>query len=517
MEKTSYTLRPDQEKAVQVAVGFLTSSTRGQSLLLRSPTGSGKSYIEAEVMKWMGASHIQVVPSIEIAVGIAKKLDPGFDAWLNNVAATRRWTEAWGIYTAGRYRNLLLKGEVKLPKSLSFDEAHHTEASTYEQIWDLCGRVPRIGPTATTFRGTPEGTRELLKSWNDNVYTVISLEDSVAQGLIALPSFNVWPLLNDDLISIVNGEFSVRSVDSMAKDKMGDLVLRVAPFFDGTHYDRATMLAFSSIEQVRYAKALFDNAGLPSLVVTGDTTARQDVFNRVVDRTHILLQIKVVGEGVDLPLRRLIDMAPTMSPVAFMQRIGRIMRPTDVPPEYIACCHNLTRHLYLFHGLVPASSVRAAQKAWGEEFKPTRRGMGRAIGLEGFGRFLPAAVPLLGGLTGSIYGLQSKQGGDQWLVFLHPVVPTPLYFHRQNGWEDGKLNKYGGKKRKYVKWNLIQSMPEVEGCVSLAPAPSSPGQLYRWKESGARYGLDPDVPVNAKQYQLLPCLMDTGIKIKEQT
>lgn len=521
-----YTLRPDQQKAVQVAVEFLSSASRGQSKPIIAPTGSGKSYVEAELLRLLGPTHHQIVPSLEIAWGIGKKIgqvDTGSERRI------RESTEALGIFTAMRYRNLLLGGNIRLPSTICFDELHHTEATTYEEVWELTGRKPRTGLTATWYRGTPEGTKELHSHWGNDPYTMLTLEEAIEGGIVSLPSFSIWPLLNDDIIKVVNGEFHVKSVDAMAKDKMSDLVLRMAPWYDGSHWDRPTMLAVSSVEQVKYAEYTFKAQGLPVVSVVADSRDRESLFARCVDRTHVLIQVKVVGEGVDLPLRRLIDLSPTMSPVAWMQRVGRIMRPVgegEQAPEYIAGCHNLTRHAYLFHGLIPADQVRKAQQVWGDDWKPTRRGMSRALGLEGFGKFAPCAVPLADGLTGAFYGLQTKTGDEQWGIFLHPVNPQPLFFTRRNEWYEGEdhlLKKLPngveirGRKRKYMPWRLIQSMPDVEGCVSLPPNPLTPGQLGLWKRDGERYGLDKESVVNAKQFQILPMLKDVGVRIRSLT
>lgn len=515
---TAFQLRPDQLQARERCLSFLKQARKGDSLLIVSPTGSGKSYIQASCL--LESEITLIVPNLDIARGIARKLVGEVEAQWESEAEVRRETESLRIFTAVRYKNLLMKDEVKLPPFLAFDEAHHTEASTYEEIWEACGKPPRLGFTATAYRGTPEGTKSLLSSWGEP-YIALSLREAVAQGIIALPTFTVWPLLNDDLISVVNGEFVVKQVDSLVKDKMGDLVDRVARFYDGSRWDRPTMLTFSSLAQVSHADAVFRSRGLPTVSVVGDTGHRVSLFRDVVDCRSVLLQIKVVGEGVDLPIRRLIDLAPTMSPVAWMQLVGRITRPTNIQPEYIACCHNLTRHAYLWAGLVPMESIRLAQQAWKGEWKPNRRALARALGLEGFGKFAVSEVPLLSGVCGSFYGLQTKDGRDQYGIFLHPTLPTQFFFHKHNEWngeyDEVELKGVGPVKRKkmvYGKWKRIQQMPELEGCVSLSPQPMSPGQAGFWKNAADKYGLDGKQEVNARQFQLLPILRDAGLRIK---
>lgn len=518
------TLRDDQSKAVENMIHFLSTATKGQSRLYSSPTGSGKSYCQAALVILLGPGHITVVPTMEIARGLWEKLQGREMEPRLSELKQRRLCEERGIYTAGVYKNRLLKSSVPLPKTLCFDEAHNTEAETYESIWQLTGRVPRVGLTATVYRGTPGGTAALLESWNHDVYTILTLAEAVAKGIISKPTFDVWPLVNDDLIDVVNGEFVVSQVAGAVKSKMGDLVLRVGRWFDGQLWDRPTMLALPSVEIVHYAESEFLRAGLSVEVVVGETADRQARFDRVVRREALLLQIKVVSEGVDLPLRRLVDLDPTMSPRKWMQRVGRITRPSadSLPPEYYACNHNLTRHAYLWDGLIPASEIKKAQQAWGADWNPTRRSMARALGLEGFGRFEPTTIPLSDGLLGTFYGLQTKDGSQEYGVFLHPCRPTPSFFHRSNTREversvvktlpDGR--EILGHKRIFGKWRRIQSLSELKGCVSLAPNRLGPRATRWWQTCSMDRGLDPKAQVNAKQLAFLGILCDTGLKIK---
>src|SRR5262249_39773823 len=143
----------------------------------------------------------------------------------------------------------------------------------------------------------------------------------------------------------------------------------------GQRWDRPTMLALPSVETAAGCLHALAAAGLPAALVTGETSqaARQEAFTATVAREQVLIQIGVVSEGVDLLLRRLVDPLPTLSPVRWVQLLGRITRPVppgEAAPEYWGCCRNLERHAYLLEGLVPLPALAQAQAAFG---RPTAR------------------------------------------------------------------------------------------------------------------------------------------------
>ena len=214
-----------------------------------------------------------------------------------------------------------------------------------------------------------------------------------------------------------------------------------------------------------------------------------------------------------------IDLAPTMSPVRWVQRLGRIKRPVglgELPPEYIACCHNITRHGYLEADVLPPTAFLDAQKAWGEKYKPTRKSLARAIGFDGFGRFQVATVPLASGLLVSLYALQTKNGLAQYAVVLRPDKPDPYYFVKHNvlTGETGTFTKPDGtviqfNKKTYGPWERIAGLPELTGCVSIPEDRFTENMLNKWKELAGRYGLDADFAPDGRTFQILPICWNT--------
>jgi superfamily II DNA or RNA helicase len=510
-----------QDKALIHATEFLHS--KAPALLMVSPTGTGKTLMQVAILERAhaaGLRGLQVVPTIEIGRGFAQWL--GLEPEGQSDDYVRRALESVGVYTAKRLVNLLSAGEIDPTRwdFVQIDEAHHAVDDTHKAIDLYMGHKPRVGWTATDFRGTPQETNALLVWWANNVYRVLTETDAVARGFAAAPTTEVWPLVNDELISLSQGEFSTVGVEAATEDALEELVGTTGKKFwvpGQDLWDRPTMLTLTTKHLVEEAVRHFNHQGLPAVGVTGETSGRSSIFQDVIDRKYLLVQIKVVGEGVDLPLRRLIDAAPTMSPVFWRQRIGRIMRPVhngEVPPAYIVTNHNLLRHGYLLKGVLPPRAFREAATAWGEDFKPSKRMVARAAGLVGLGRFVPNQVPLADGSFWWMFVLGSPTGEKQYAVLTNPAGGDPIYavkkFLREEG-EDGKLYKDYGRS---PPWQRIKTVPDLKGYTSVPPDRLTPGRKRMWDNLAAFKGLDVDADVDARTFSVLPLLNDIGGKFR---
>lgn len=525
-----FTLHDYQEAAVAFAVSKLRAR---EHRLIVSPTGSGKSYMQAALLlRLRSEGLVQTTPNIEISLSIYTKMVGSTQALQWSEAQQQKACEDSGIWTIKRLYNELMAGTIALPSMLSYDEAHHTVDNTHDSVWALCGNCPDIGWSATAYRGTPAETKKLIDRWG-KPYVALSLKDAVARGVVAMPRFEIWPLLDDESIAVTNGEFVTSAVDGEIKNKLIDIVRKIGTLYDpvAERWIRSTMVAVSSVASADLLTLALNQEGFPALSVTGDTPRREreSTFQATAyERTHALVQVKVVGEGVDLPFRYQVDLSPTMSPAWFYQRVGRATRPTppgEEQPVIFVCNHNFTRHAYLWAGLVPSSQVKAAQQAWGPEWKPTRRSVARALGLEGFGKFVVASVPAIDGTLVSLYALQTKDGTHQYVVLLHPCRDEPWYFERTNKKTgkkrqfekpDGTLVEYDEKA--YGKWRRIDGIPDATGYVSVKPQTITENMMNWWKQEhgGAKSrGLDPEYEPNAREFMALPVLSDSRMRFKE--
>ena len=475
MGDVKYQLRDYQKQAVNNAEKFLRDG--GNKRLYSAPCGTGKSYIEIELQQRLGHGCYIVTPRVEIAEAMIEK--GGF---------------AEQIFTPKILRNRLLDGRVTSPQWFIVDEGHHDTCDTANIIRLCIGDVPTVAFTATPFRGTPQGTAALRSLYGEPC-TIITLHDAVIQGLVSLPTCRTIPVLDDDVVEIVNGEFNVKRVEGKTDWFFAmDLVSKL--WMEG---NKSTIVSLSSINACKQFRELLETNGIPSVCITAETRRddRYAAFNRCVSGETILLQVNVISEGIDLPIRCLVDFAPTLSPVKWLQQIGRIMRPGS-GSEYVCTNRNLMRHGYLLEGLVPIEAFTESQAA----FPTQSRRIGiRAFGLEGVGKLKPCLVPLVNGLKAQAWYVSRDQKAEQYVAIVLPQSPSVLWARRTNG-------------AMWGKWEQCNVPTELRGFASCPPRSLSLKQRSWWERDAMRHGLDAKAEIDSKIFSVLPVLSNIGMRIK---
>lgn len=525
-------LRDYQQDGTNHAITWAATAKPSDRLLLASPTGTGKSFVILALLESL-PGWIALVPSLEIAAGMLGKIgvQPATtDDGIALQAAQHR------IYTPIRFKNALLYEGAKSPLGIIEDEGHHDTAQTHQDVDTLCN-VPKIATTGTPYRGTPQSTAEFLARWGEPRW-LITLPNAAKAGHIALPTMETWPLVDDDEVSVQGGELVASQIESRTRDKLQDLLDRCAKFFDSTgRPTRPTVFAFPGSATSAVAMEQMQARGWKTCCITQGTPRllRNEILRRAADGSHALLNVRVIGEGVDLPLRRYIDCSPTLSPVLWMQRLGRILRQRgycvacagkgiieiretpdvdgvcpvchgsnlEPPPEYIVTNNNLQRHFYLLDGACPAVYLTQSVAAFG---KLTARAGHRAFGLQGMGKLKPIECLLTSGITVHCYSISQTVGASQtqFFVVVHPLYPKPIWASRGNV-RNGETLDWG-------RWSVCTPPAELCGFRSLPTNPLSPKQAHWWETTAERHGLAEREPT-AKLFPVLPVLSQLRLKL----
>lgn len=489
-------LYPCQRAAIDYCISRVESGEL--RTLVAGPTGIGKSIVQLEIQRKLLQWWI-VTPRIEIIRGYLKKRGLSADLYSEeqviDVAMVHR------ITTPIRLRNMMLRGDFNYPcRGIIWDEGHHSLADSYKQI-SLMADVPQLAFTATPYRGTPRQTMLFREQWGEP-YWMIRYAQAVKERYIQMPVMRIQPLIDDDIVDIVNGEFQVESLEHHINTRMDDIVSMLALI----ELDRPTMIAVPTTSVADTLGAQLRQRNIPSYPVLQSTNqeGRQVAFEQCLECKGILIQIDVVSEGVDLPIKRLIDIRPTLSPVKWVQQIGRIMRPGGIWPEYVCTNRNLLRHAYLMDGLVPGAVMMEAAKS----FPPSPRAGMRAVGLEAIGRFKPVSVPLLTGMEAVLYNLSCLEQHmiTQYAVILHPQMLEPIVARKASA-RDGDTVTWG-------KWQQCTPPTDFKGFQSVDASKSvSEKQAAWWTRSARQFGLSDNVKPTAKQFQILPVLSDLRLRI----
>lgn len=522
-------LRPYQAACLRDAIEWVSQATPPARVLYAAPTGSGKGVVQLALREALAAGGLDALilsPSLDVLRGLLERTGHSTAA-LSEDALAAAALEHCHATTPTRLQNRVLSGDALLPDVILYDEVHHAVDSNAvsgtlaaihgdDALW--------IGFTATPFRASPAETKALREEWGPP-RTILTLADAVEGGWCALPRCRVVPLLDDDKVTIAGGEFqttsSGKAVASVADAIAAHLLATFAA--DAPEPARPTVVAAPSTEAVGAIVEACDRIGLDATAILQHTTAkdRAAAFERCRLGETVLVQIKVVSEGVDLPwLRRLVDARPVTSPVAWQQQLGRIMRPVgpgEAPPEYHCLCRNLERHAYLLGGVLPREAVKQAQEAFGA---PSKRAGSRGVGFERLGKFKPIPLPLLGGVKGVMYALAHHPPDSaalvELVVLLDPQASEPLVARRYLGapGADGRRDYSApGSEWERVPFSTCEGLDGYG--TSQDHSPFSEKQRKVWKQQARGFGLDPDAADSLKrrQYAALPVLRALKAKI----
>ena len=547
LEAFSQTLRDYQEGVVEDAATFLESCwgpspPERMKTLYTFPCGTGKGTAELALLKGLREQEVDAwiyTPSLEVIRGFIERCGGSIaGAGDEKIAAMG---EAIFVTTPIRARNRIEEGVRGTAEVVIYDEVHHAISTN-----DVAGTLFAVAPdaiwfgfTATPFRASPKATGRLLEDWGEPV-DVMNIPDAIEEGYMALPSFRVVPLVDDDIVKVVAGKFQAKATTKAYGSRIEDLAKLIADCVETDPEDAQdcgcsvdpwvsphpisvhtpvtpTAITVPSSDVANMLVDALDRHGVRALWIHAKSSAKERTaaYAECKAGSAVLVSIKVVSEGWDAPwLDRLIDARPTISPVAWLQLIGRIMRPGRAK-EYICTNRNLERHAYLMQGAIPRRDFVEAQEAF--EMPSKRSGM-RQIGLEALKRFKAIPIPLDGGGFGAMYCVHSvAESGvkTEYVTILDPTAGDPLVACRNiQPLMPGEKRRGAGAYGKFA----VCAMPlDFTGyATTSATGPFSDKQRECWKRDARKYGLsDRNMEALTKrQFQALGVFWNTKRDIR---
>lgn len=516
----SQVLRPYQQQALDDALAFVGDAKPGAKRLYAAPCATGKGTLQLATLRELRARGLcawLVTPSIEIIRGNLDRLGREVP---ENAEACATAAFALGITTPVRLLNRLAAGEIEPPQVLLVDEVHSfvDSNSVPDTLFALLADAVWLGYTATPFRATAKGTDALRGIWGEPQW-LLRLPGAVQAGHIHAPTISIHPLVDDDAIVIRGGEIDAHVAGEGYQERIDALAaLAVTQRDEGRHVCVAvpdTATACMLVQAV-------ERSGAPAAAVLQDTSGaeRASVYERVQGPERcVLVQIRVLSVGADLPrLDTLIDAQPTLSPVLWLQTVGRVQRRAEGKSgaRLIVTNRNLERHAHLLEGLVPSAKVAEAQEAFG--FPSARAGGASALGFEKLNKYKQLAVRLLAGGWLTFYALSAPDPSEEgayaeFFVAFLPGAHTPLAAKRRIAHVAGERTAYGTPRRSYGKWQRCEVPADLSGFTSSSRREGISEKQRAWWERSARgKGLCPEdaESLAGREFAALPVACDAG-------
>lgn len=338
-------LRPRQAKAVDDIVAAYKAGYKAPILVM--PTGGGKTFTAAVIIRraiakgrrvWFLA-HLKEILDATAGKLRDERIQHGFIT-AGRLSDRRQQVQIVSVQTAVRRLDRLEK-----PDLIIIDEAHLAVAATYQDIIKWAGpECWRLLLTATPVRLDGRGMGEVA----DFIVHTCTTGELIDEGLLA--PIKYYAPSGPDLsgVASLGGDFNQGQL-AAAMDKpriTGSAVSHYAKLAR----NRPAVAFCVSVEHAQHVAGEFVAAGFRAVAISGDSdpvvrdSALSDLQN---GRLDVVCNCQLWVAGVDAPaVSCIIQLAPTMSLVKYLQSIGRGLRTHPGKPDCIILDHagNSERH-----------------------------------------------------------------------------------------------------------------------------------------------------------------------------
>ncbi len=341
-------LRPFQESMIEETRSYLRKHS---SVLVQSPTGSGKTVLSAFMMRSARSKGLRAwfICNRDFLIDqTSQTLDSvGVDHAF--IAAGWPWhaahpTQICSIQTLVKRLHLLTP-----PDLIVWDEAHHIAAGSWAKVFEWAKSSKHILLSATPVRLDGRGLNDYAGAMVQGPSPAWLMEQGyLSQYRAFAPSMPDLSGVKSRMGDYAKGELD----DAMDKNAIiGDMVNHYKQLAAGK---RAVYFAVS-IKHSEHIAASFNAAGIPAMHLDGNTgRAERALAAQALARgdLKVLTNVDLFGEGYDLSAQagmpvtiEAVGLArPTQSLGLHLQQVGRALRPKDEPAIILDHAGNLLRH-----------------------------------------------------------------------------------------------------------------------------------------------------------------------------
>ena len=346
------------------------------AVMLQMPTGTGKTYLFTSIIHDLVAAYKEAHRDVHILV-VAHRME-----LLDQISATlTRFGIPHGFIQGQREQHLWRRVQVASIMSvlteknyyntvrlqydyIIVDEAHHSLADTYVELFNLFPDAKKLGVTATPWRLNHESFLKLYQK------LILSPQISwfIDKGLLAdfdyvsiRPDSEIQRLVNSSEVA-ESGDFSNADLDNTFNNQR--IRSKVYESYERFACGRKGIIYAINRQHASKIAALYSSHGVHAVAIDCDTPKeeRQRLISLFkAGEVQVLVNVDIFTEGFDCPDVSFIQLArPTRSLALYLQQVGRGLRMVEGKEKTIII-DNVG--LYNYFGLPDAN------RKWQHHFK----------------------------------------------------------------------------------------------------------------------------------------------------
>ena len=309
----------------------------GSSVMVQMPTGTGKTYVMAAVVKWFLDNYDEgevwiIAHRRELVEQMQQTLDRFCLEYGEKemVLKAKVRIRVLSIQWLNRHLDELERAE-SMPGLIVVDEAHHAIADSYQDLFDRNRRALKLGMTATPCRMNKNSFTKLF----ENLLTSPCTNDFIMRGYLAPYDYVVIGKFSNEQLTVnqlkgrgSDGDYAIKEMDEKLNipQTIQRLYDSVKKYADG----KKGIVYAIDIVHAQAIAACYNALGLKSVALDSKTPAKKrkemvEAFRR--SEIDCLVNVNLFDEGFDCPDVEFIQMArPTLSLAKYMQMVGRGLR-----------------------------------------------------------------------------------------------------------------------------------------------------------------------------------------------
>lgn len=315
------------------------------AVMLQMPTGTGKTYLFTSIVNDLLAAYKELHKDVHILV-VAHRME-----LLDQISATlskfgiphgfiqgTREQHLWKRVQVASIMSLLTERNFYSTLRMKFDyiivdEAHHSLADTYIELFELFPKAKKLGVTATPWRLNHESFLKLYQklvaspqiSWFINNHLLADFD-----YVSIKPNSDIQRLVDCSEVA-QTGDFSNSDLDNTFNNQRirSKLYESYKNFADGR---KGIIYAINKLHASKIAD-LYSSHGVKAVAIDCDTPKeeRQNLIEQFKNGDiSVLVNVEIFTEGFDCPDVSFIQLArPTRSLALYLQQVGRGLRVVE--------------------------------------------------------------------------------------------------------------------------------------------------------------------------------------------